>query len=637
MTSLKRRTNSYHRNMIRDGKSIVSVICMILIPMIIFSALCFSPVYGNPTLIGSVFIFVCAEIRLYRKWGRDREGAMLPYRISAARIAASIFLTLIFLGMLSIKELWGIRQAFKNNYIFAAYLLCLFLASFYLIDGLLAHYVTEKSFIDKNMEKSDKNPYFTLGPVRIYRLIWIFLLVVVCVLAANYPWRPSADAETVYRYVINKEWNDWHPIGYLLFVRVCMEILTPWVHHPFSVLLLQSAMWLLLMNYAMDRIFGWTRSTNAVYIFAALNLIIFTPVLYLGLMYKDVLYSMCVMGVTMEIFHVIYMREIRWSSCVFLTLFSCGVALFRHMGVEMVTIVLVGLFGYYLVTKRSGVKRLGAFMLLPAICFMLVSTIYGTHILHMKKSPVYITYTMPISIVGDFALNQPEVFTKEEKEFLEEVMPLEDWAQGYQNDPYWVDMLARSYGLTGERIERVDSEYGHKLIRLNASLLLRNPKEYICALLRPTSIIWQIFRPADGYEWSIAGYYKPSDRPDLVESNLVSSEKILSELMGSAEYALMNNPFFSALYNRGGIWLFSLIFLSLVLILRKQKTYLFVFALPLLNTALMMLSCPAQDPRYILPVMETAFVFIPVVFYFRTSSHTDEMQSILKVGSEQLQ
>ena len=619
MTTLKKRTKSDNQNLFQKKEKLAVIICMLMISGIVLAVLCLSPSYMNPTLIGSLLVFSCAEVRLYQNWKQDGE-VFFPQGISASRMGVSIILTMLFLGMLSLKELWGIRQAFNSRAAFVGYILSLFLVSFYLIDGLLARYVADKYFTDKKAEKQADRLYITIGSVRIYRLLWIFLLAVVCVLAANYPWRPSPDAELVYRYVINQEWNDWHPIGYLLFVRICMQLLTPGSHHPFSVLIAQSVLWLLLMNYAMDRIYNWTRSARAVHIFAALNLILFTPVLYLGLMYKDVLYSMCMMGVSMELFHVLYTREVRWSSFVILTVFSCGVALFRHMGVEMVTLVLVAFFVYFLVTKRNGWKRLGILMLLPAMCFTLVSTVYGTHFLHMKKSPTYITYTMPISIVGDFALHQPEIFTPEEKAFLEEVMPIEDWAQGYQNDPYWVDMLARSYGVPGDRIERVDSEYGHQLIRLNAALLRRNPTEYICALLRPTSIIWQIFRPADGYEWTIAGYYKPSDRPDLIESNLVSSEKILSELMGAVQYALMENPLLSAFYSRGGIWCFALLFLSAVLLLRRQKEYLFVFLLPFLNTALMMLSCPAQDPRYILPVMETAFVFLPMLYDFRTEN-----------------
>ena len=632
MATLKKGTKSDNRNLIQKKEKLAVIICMLLTPVVILAVLCLPLSYMNPTLIGSALVFSWVEFRLYQNWGMNSERCFFPQGISIGRMGVSAVLTLLFLGMLSIKELWGIRQAFNSKTLFAGYLLLLFLASFYLIDDLLARYVTDKKFIDKKVEKQAEHLYITIGSVRIYRLLWIFLLAVICVLAANYPWRPSPDAETVYRYVINKDWNDWHPIGYLLFVRMCMQLLTPGGQHPFSVLLVQSALWLLLMNYAMDRIYSWTHSVRAVYRFAALNLILFTPVLYLGLMYKDVLYSMCMMGVSMELFHILYMRKVRWSSLGILTLFSCGVALFRHMGAEMVTLILAVFFVYFLVTKRNGWKRLGILMLLPAMCFTLVSTVYGTHILHMKKSPTYITYTMPISIVGDFALHQPEIFTPEEKAFLEKIMPLEDWAQGYQNDPYWVDMLARSYGVPGNRIERVDSEYGHQLIRLNAALLLRNPKEYICALLRPTSVIWQIFRPADGYEWTIAGYYKPSDRPDLIESNLVSSEKILSQLMGSVQYALMENPLLSAFYSRGGIWCFALFFLSAVLLLRRQREYLFVFLLPFLNTALMMLSCPAQDPRYILPVMETAFVFLPMLYDFRTGN-SDE--AVVEIGASE--
>ena len=61
------------------------------------------------------------------------------------------------------------------------------------------------------------------------------------------------------------------------------------------------------------------------------------------------------------------------------------------------------------------------------------------------------------------------------------------------------------------------------------------------------------------------------------ESNLVSNETILSELMGTVQYVLTENSLFSAFYSRGGIWCFAPLFLSAVLFLRRQKDYLFLF------------------------------------------------------------
>ena len=61
------------------------------------------------------------------------------------------------------------------------------------------------------------------------------------------------------------------------------------------------------------------------------------------------------------------------------------------------------------------------------------------------------------------------------------------------------------------------------------------------------------------------------------ESNLVSNETILSELMGTVQYALTENSLFSAFYSRGGIWCIAHLFLSDVLFLRRQKDYLFLF------------------------------------------------------------
>ena len=97
---------------------------------------------------------------------------------------------------------------------------------------------------------------------------------------------------------------------------------------------------------------------------------------------------------------------------------------------------------------------------------------------------------------------------------------------------------------------------------------------------------------------------------------LVTVWNQITVTVNAIEYPFWNSPVLLTVYFRGGVWLFILI-VSIVSFARVKSGEHILPLIPLLLVMLMlMISCPAQDFRYVLPMMEIGvflIVLIPAV------------------------
>lgn len=453
-------------------------------------------------------------------------------------------------------------------------------------------------------------------------LLWLKVLLAaegMCFLFANYPFRPSVDSLNVYNAVINRIFSDWHTIGYQLYVWFCMLFgrVFGW-YHPFMACLVQTVFWFVLLfrlGLLLRRLYG-QRAEKAWYV---LNAVMYIPLLYLGVMYKDVVFSMSVLGLCGELLYLLSAGEHRKSDTVFLLLCSTGAAVFRH---GMVIITVISLVTALICVRRRRKKEKTAGSLLRPLrtalafslgCFILLQA-GGNYVLHMRKNPSYMKFTVPLYVCGNIASTHPELLDREDVELLEYLMPLETWQRAYHSNTYWGDTVSRDWGYAGSDIGLVDNAYGMKIVGLNAKIFFKNPGAFLDAATRVTSIVWQVARPQDGYEWSSAGYYWLRDDPDA-DPALCSADTGLKEVLEKLETDMQQIPVVSSLYYRGGIWSFLLLLIWAVLILKRKARLLPAFLPPLLFFAGLMLFCPAQDPRFILPLMETGMLGLVAARY----------------------
>ena len=172
-------------------------------------------------------------------------------------------------------------------------------------------------------------------------MIPIILLTFAC-LFSTYPGiYMQDDVISVWEEVTENHLFDWHPIGYELFCKVCFYI----YKSPFTVNVVQSLAWLLL-NYEILKFLSEIQPNGkAARIYTAASIFVFTPFLYLQVMMKDIVYSICLVAFTLQLF-ILLTKKTGRKTYILLVLSGLGTALFRHaqMIPVMVTLLILLLF-----------------------------------------------------------------------------------------------------------------------------------------------------------------------------------------------------------------------------------------------------------------------------------------------------
>lgn len=404
------------------------------------------------------------------------------------------------------------------------------------------------------------------------------------------------DTSDVFTGVITNEWNSWHTLGYMLFVKLCTLI-----HESmFTVNVVQTILWILLNFYILD-LLGREEPRHA-YLYTILVSLAALPFLYLGIMYKDTVYSMGVLGLTAVLYKVMTTQEMTVRDGVYLGIFPLFALLCRHGGLVPVVISTSAAGIWFWRKKRRELTK----MLLGAAVWFLVAwmvvNIILAKVLSATENPSYIKYSVPMSMVGAAVADGIE-FSPEDTQLLEEIMPLERWAECYNK--YWADDLDRPHGKIGEeaivRLEEALEEkgFGKELIRLNAQLLITHPMTYLRAFFDMNSIMWELAKPHDAQTMALS---RVEEDFWVRYSAAYSLTHPLNEFMD--EY-----PLAAALVTRGGAALFVLLFCAAVMV--SKNRLLAIPFLPIGIVSLMLsITIPAQDPRYILPAMECGIFFL---------------------------
>ena len=542
------------------------------------------------------------------------SGSILRRSYDVIRVLVCCVLTVIFMLMLSIKEL-HLGFPFSDIRYQCLYILILTFSCFTVIDELLYRFL--QPINRENASDLGSGSQYTditaAQKKEFYRWVTRFMIVYGVMVAihvlANFPFRSSSDAIRVYRQIQLGEWGDHHPIGYILFFKLCMDLFSFVAWHPFSVNVVQTLLWLIIFVRICWIIFVCTSDMRAVRLWCYGNIVIFIPLMYLGCAIKDTPYAFCLLGICAELYRLLLKRTMSRADLVILTLYFIGTALFRHAGVAS-SLIPVICAAVYIRDKRI-IKKLVISVAVTAAVFFVTVYGIGFGILKMYANPPYMKYTVPLYIVANLLNSREELFDEEDIEVCEEFLPVEDWKRAYESNPYLADTIARGSDIVGDRIDLVDDDYGKEILKLNLKLLLRSPIDYLKAISKITSIIWQIARPADAYEQCAAGYWLPEDKPELIEEGLITDRSWIADTLGRFQYFFHDEPVLSFIYYRGGIWLYGCIFAMAVFLLKRCYGLMICAMPPLVMSALMMLSCPEQDARYVFPVLLSGLFLLP--------------------------
>ena len=526
----------------------------------------------------------------------------------------AIILSILFLLMLSITQLvsssafsfqalqdfYGIKILSAGIFLWNCiiYLPCLLGSVFISVNYLITYSMNLAASVNPDPKGFTK----AFGIKK--AMIPIILLTFAC-LFSTYPGiYMQDDVISVWEEVTENHLFDWHPIGYELFCKLCFYI----YKSPFTVNVVQSLAWLLL-NYEILKFLSEIQPNGkAARIYTAASIFVFTPFLYLQVMMKDIVYSICLVAFTLQLF-ILLTKKTGRKTYILLVLSGLGTALFRHAQMIPVMVTLLILLLFCMKKKKEAIRGILASICAILALYTAIVPVLSFRILNATPNPAYATYTAPFAMIGAAAANGV-TFDEKDTEILEQIMPLEDYAECYSK--YYLDDITRSWGKIGDRVwafaDAVESQgLGKDLLRINAKLALTHPVIYITALLDASSIIWEIGRPVDSDgEWGVSSL---TENYDLITYNsFYSFIKPWTSLTSQL-------PIYRDLCSRGGFALFAIIFSAALLILKKRSREL-IAIVPILTVSLLLLiTTPAQHTRYILQAIDCALLIVPYSFF----------------------
>ncbi len=450
--------------------------------------------------------------------------------------------------------------------------------------------------------------YLTI-PIAVCSLIYTF---------AAFPGLMGSDSTALWINTDKGIYSAWHPIAYSCLIKIAQITLGS----PFLIIMLQTVLWIYASNLAIKLLNHYVCG-QAACLYAGMNLLLVSNYKYLGVMLKDVLWNICLFIFALKLFE--WMRHRSGRAAVGLILSGIGVALFRHAGDINVYITFLVLI-LYLKIKEGGhfLSGLIKSLAIIVVCKVILMDVLCMSAFHAEPNEPYVKYSVPLSMIG--AVVSSCEIDEEDSAFLETIMPLEQWKSSY--DKYWADTLSRTWGGIGQNIYKLnDTKTGIRVLLLNLKYVFTHPVVYFTAFFDMSSIIWEIATPIDGYEWVPIAVR--NEEVELWENGeyryLQIKPSFLTEPVNRLSKATHSQPVWNAVCWRGGIHIFALLAAGALLMKKKRHGELLALVPFFIMAALLFLSIPAQDPRYIQSLsMLSVFEVVYAAFIHEKESKTPQ-------------
>ena len=414
-----------------------------------------------------------------------------------------------------------------------------------------------------------------------------------------YPALLHADGTYLWQQAtLAARWSDWHPVSYIVLLYISRFI----ADTPFTMIGIQTVAWIITMRIAFILLEAKGVSSKAYFITTLVAC--FMSYVYLHVLYKDVLYSIALFGMTVSIIGFIENQDrLRWMAGI--GGYGAIVAISRHAAIVpvVVSIVILALWVALAQHNKRKLSHLVLLCLVPVLLVYLGLRAFAFSSTNVIKNPGYITYTIPIHMLGAYASSDVQV-DDQSRALMEKLMPLEKWQEGYNKDPFLADTLARQWGIMGENIEKIDEEaLGGEIIRANWKFLTHYPAKYLRAYFTITSLVWEISRQNEYCEWYGAEFKNYASAPSVIFPYLDVKRNALSNILEPASILLYSMPSLRNIIFRGGWSVFVLLVISYVAIRQRRKEILFAMIPVSSSVFLLMLSIPAHDPRFVMPII----------------------------------
>ena len=437
-------------------------------------------------------------------------------------------------------------------------------------------------------------------------LLIIIVISNVIYLFSFYPGVLSSDSLSQWHQFSQLEITNWHPA----YHTILMWLLTRLWYSPAGIAIFQIICFDIALIYAsisFNKVKIPKLITYLVIILSSFNLINGLMVLTI---WKDVLYSICILALTIIIFNLIQ-TDGEWinnkNNSIILGFILANIFLLRHNGFP---VSLISFFVLFLVFKSYRKPFLfSGFVLLMYILFINV-IIYNLFNVDEENTQSFaVAFIHPIAA----HVNQGTNFTIEESDFLNKIFPLENsWPYSCYDATVLFYKGVNFAPVTENPI--VTAKIFFKYTYLNPSVTINH---FICL----SSFTWQILQPENVYlETVLFDSINPNDYAQWKNySKVTKSQPIfqkLNEKISDFGTFLQRVDKYKILW-RPAIYLH--VFLVAVLLISSKKKKYFLLSIPVISqTIIIMGTAQLQALRYQFPILLVSMIFTLPLFYMFT-------------------
>jgi hypothetical protein len=422
-------------------------------------------------------------------------------------------------------------------------------------------------------------------------IVWSFYLI------AFFPGAMTADSIFQWEQAHTGKFNDWHPVMYTFFIMMVTAI---W-DSPAAIGIAQIIIISVVIGYCLFELEKAGAPKWAVWTVSILFAVSPVNGIYSITVWKDILYSTFILLFTTLICKLIMTNGNwlkRFPSFIFFTITALGVVFFRHNGFVVCLVSLMILFAVF---RHLWKQWLLVISLVVAIHYAVTGPLFTY--LNVTPSDPNEALSIPTQQIARVIAYNGEM-TEQQAEYINKIMSLDLWKKFY--NPYVTDPIKFSGHYNKKAIF---PDHLSTYLRTWWKICLQNPRLVIEAMIKQTSLVWQMNEPTDGYTSMFVTNVFYGNKFGL--KNEVISQPI-TNIVGT--YLKWSETTGKPFLWRPAVYMFFIILFTFISFLRNdRKAWLLPIAV-LLNAGTVFIALPAQDFRYL--YSNSLVFFIAFLFAF---------------------
>ena len=433
----------------------------------------------------------------------------------------------------------------------------------------------------------------------IYIALVIFFLIPCCsCLFYLYIYNPgilSYDSYNQINQIHTMTFNNWHPFFHTFIELICFKI---W-DNPMSVgifqILIISIIWTDICFYF------YKKNKNIIYFIIPYSIILFLVIplnaIYSITLWKDILFSYCLLYLTFIIYIIISEKNLNKVILIKLAIITSFIWKLRPNG-KLSMLVFVTIFLIYLLKKKVNIKLIVYYFGTLLIFLIFISSLtFIFKVENIEKD------ALATKVAHYFTFcDKNNLLTNNEKKSVNKLINLEEGKLVY--NVYYSDPI---YSLTNEKVfKKNKKEYMVIILKK----IIKNPMKTLEYYINSSSLVWKAVK---NDKWVGGVYYT-----DINSVNNI--EHFEAKNISKKRYNILNNyvnyfkegKITSLFYSPALFMYITIILITIMTLKTNDKSILMTMIPNFANIFIVSISIPVQDVRYLYSNILICYIIIIV-------------------------